>query len=465
MKPLFTLREVMSAAEAVAVSSVPPELQLNAVVTDSRKDCRGALFLALKGDAFDGHDFLEAAVASGAGAICVNRDVIPADRLAKLGVPVIAVPDTVQAYQDLANYHKHRFPALKTVALTGSSGKTSTKEMLRAICVAAYGPDAVLATEGNTNNQIGVPQNLLRLTDRHQVCILEMGTNHHGEIEPLSRTAEPDVAVITFIGRCHLEFLGSLEGVAYEKSRIFSALSGKGTAVIPFAGSANHILEQAAAPFRVFKFGENERADVRSHYLGGKLSGSRFRLEFHRPHVHYDIDWSLSGRHQAINASAAAAAALALEIDPDIIARGLADCKLPGMRMRVTDHGGATWINDAYNANPDSMASSLRWLSEFADPAKLMIVLGDMRELGDCSRTEQLKAVTLARKLFPHALLAAVGPEMNALAHDANVPVGVNFFPDAETAAAALRPRVTPGMTVFLKASRGIKLETVEPQA
>ena len=460
MKALFTLREAVAAIGTETDSL--PDAPLNAIVTDSRKDCRGALFLALKGENFDGHAFIEAAAASGAAAVCIQRDAVTPEIKARLNLPVIEVDDTLAAYQRLARCHRRRFEGLKTVALTGSSGKTSTKEMLRAICVAAYGADAVLATEGNTNNQVGVPQNLLRLNEHHKVAILEMGTNHPGEIEPLSRTVEPDVALITFIGRCHLEFLASLEGVAYEKSRIFIALARKGVAVIPFAGSANHIVEQAAAPFRVLRFGEDERAEVSSSYLGGCRQGSRFRLNFRRTGEYREISWPLSGRHQAVNAAAAAAAALALDIGPDAIAAGLAACALPGMRMRVSERDGVTWINDAYNANPDSMASSLRWLAEFADPARLLLVLGDMRELGDCSRQEQLKALQLARGLFPDTPIAAVGAEMSALSCDGDAPAGVNFYPDSGAAAEALRREISAGQTVFLKGSRGVKLELVE---
>lgn len=460
MKALFTLREAVAAIGPETDSL--PDVSLNAIVTDSRKDCRGALFLALKGENFDGHAFVEAVAAAGAAAVCIQRDAVSPEIKARLNLPVIEVDDTLTAYQRLARYHRRRFKGLKTIALTGSSGKTSTKEMLRSICVAAYGADAVLATEGNTNNQVGVPQNLLRLNEHHKVAILEMGTNHPGEIEPLSRTVEPDVALITFIGRCHLEFLASLEGVAYEKSRIFIALARKGVAVIPFAGNANHIVEQAAAPFRMLRFGEDESAEVSSSYLGGCLQGSRFRLNFRRTGESREISWPLSGRHQAVNAAAAAAAALALDISPDVIAAGLAACVLPGMRMRVSERAGVTWINDAYNANPDSMASSLRWLAEFADPARLLLVLGDMRELGECSRQEQLKALQLARGLFPDTPIAAVGTEMSSLACDGDAPAGVNFYPDSSAAAEALQREISAGQTVFLKGSRGVKLELVE---
>ncbi|MDD3117930.1 MAG: Mur ligase family protein, partial [Victivallales bacterium] len=204
----FTIEEIISATGGV-LRCGDRMTTVTEVLTDSRRDCTGALFIPLRGETFDGHDFLSAAIANGAAAVLTEPGKASADP--SLNIAIIEVENTTAAYQDLACWHRGRFPRLRVAAVTGSSGKTSTKEMLRAIFNAAVGPEAVLATEGNTNNQVGVPQNLLRLGPQHRLAVVEMGTNHHGEIAPLSRMAAPDVTLITFIGNCHLEFLGSQE--------------------------------------------------------------------------------------------------------------------------------------------------------------------------------------------------------------------------------------------------------------
>ncbi len=463
-KILFTLDEIVAACGGkVARDGAGFKGTVSEVITDSRKDCANALFIPLKGETFDGHDFIAAAIANGANIILSEPGKAPASL--PMNVTVVEVADTTAAYQDLARCHRRRFPALKVVAVTGSSGKTSTKEMMRAVFAAAYGADSVLATEGNTNNQVGVPQNLLRLTERHRVAVLEMGTNHHGEIAPLSRMAEPDVAVITFIGNCHLEHLGSLEGVAQEKSMIFSCLKPGGTAVIPISGNAQAVLEEKTVALKKYHFGNDSCADVSSRYLGGHLHGSTVELRFNALDQVVRFDWSLSGAHQAVNAAAAAAAALALGVSPENIAAGLADCHLPGMRMRITRRDdGTTWINDAYNANPDSMASCLKWLAEFADRENLTLVLGDMLELGKYSHSAQRRVLELARELFPLAAIYAVGKEMAtaATAMPPEMAATIIFCPTAADAASCLKSQITPGQTILLKGSRGIKLETIE---
>ena len=462
MADLFTIEEIVVAGNGV-LRQRGMAAAINGVITDSRKDCTGALFIPLKGESFDGHDFLAVAIANGAVAVLAEPGKCP-DRLPP-AVTVIEVRDTTAAYQDLARYHRRRFPALRVAAVTGSSGKTSTKEMLRAIFNAAVGPDAVLATEGNTNNQVGVPQNLLRLEARHQLAVVEMGTNHHGEIAPLSRMAEPEVALITFIGNCHLEYLGSLDGVAREKSCIFQFLQPGGTAVIPYDGSAQSVLEEKTAGRKTLRFGSNPAADVSCRYLGGHLHGSTVELHFKALDRTVRFDWLLAGVHQAVNAAGAAAAALALGIAPEIIAAGLAECRLPGMRMRITSReNNITWINDAYNANPDSMSSSLRWLAEFAVPERLFLVLGDMLELGSFAAEGHRRVLELAGRLFPAAKIFAVGKEMAAAGQGLQPEIAANmvFCPDAATAAARLQPEIVPDAMVFLKGSRGMKLETVE---
>ena len=425
--------------------------------TDTRQDCTDALFIAISGETFDAHDFLDRAVAANAAALCIERQK-QAKLPGGLNIPVLLVDDTITAYQLLAREIKRRVPDLKTVAVTGSMGKTSTKEIIRAVLNAAYGKEHVLATAINLNNQIGVPQTLCGLTEAHHVAVIEAGTNHHGEIEPLSQAIEPDVAVISSIAPCHLEFLGDLNGVATEKSAIYKYLQPGGTAIFPVECPGKEILEQAANGFRTLTFGDSPQADIRGEYLGGNLHGSRIRLTF-PDGASCETDWHLTGKHQALNAAAAGAVAVALGIPPETVIDGLKNAALPGFRMKISKHNGATWVNDAYNASPGSVAAILNWLADFIDDTKCVLVLGDMLELGEAKETAHKETLQLALKLFPQARIFTIGP-----IHAEFIPDGVTNFPDAKTAIAAIHAAVKPGDTILLKGSRGMRLEQIEPE-
>lgn len=462
--PFFSFKEIEDATHGEWIRKNESAHGVADVFTDTRKESPDSLFIALPGENFDAHDYLADAVKKGAVLLCVEKS-----KVGKVphGVAAIAVDSTVSAYQALANMHRRRFKKLKVVALTGSSGKTSTKETLRAIFNRLFGAEHVLATEGNTNNQVGVPQNMMRLTEQHRICILEMGTNHHGEIEPLSKCAEPDAAMIVSIGNCHLEFLGSLEGVASEKSKIFAHMNREhGIAVIPAECPGNDILKKAASPFGTYTFGFGGKAFITVDYKGGNIAGSSFTLKNTNTGESAVVNWSLSGRHQAGNAAGAAAVAAAMGFPLKDICEGISGTTLPGMRMRLSEHMGAKWINDAYNANPDSMKASIEWLSEFADPAKLLLVLGDMREIGENSVAAHRTLLEFAMWKFPDTRIAAVGPDMSS-AYGQIKEAGarnIRIFSDSQTAVSGVREMAKAGDIVFLKASRGTKLELVEPK-
>ena len=431
--------------------------------TDTRKPGEGRLFIAFSGEKFDGHAFLAQAAASGAGAFCIQSsrtDCIPAG----CALPVLLVEDTLRAYQAIARFHRMRFPELKLIAVTGSVGKTSVKEMCRAILAQAFGAEHVLYTEGNTNNQIGVPQNLLRLTANHRAAVIEMGTNSPGEIAPLSHCAAPRVALINSIAPCHLEKLGSFYGIAQEKSAIFSGLLPGGHAVIPIACPAADRLAENAAKYAHTTFGNIDTdAQVKSEFLSGDLDGSRFSLYFPDGEK-FDISWGLTGAHQVLNAAAATAAALALGLKPETIAAGLVHVTLPGMRMLRSEIAGATWINDAYNANPASMLAAFRQLAQSgASPEKFVLVLGDMLELGTFEANEHKKTLEAALEFLSGARIVTVGPRFARAASSLNAGK-VTLCGSAEGAAHVLAKLVRPGDTVFLKGSRGIGLEKAIPE-
>lgn len=459
----FTFDEIFSACGGEWIGPFEPAATVSHLFTDTRENVPDSIFIALPGERFDAHDFLENAIGQGAKLLCIDAKK-KAKLPARLTVPALAVNDTVAAYQALAHLHRMRFPRVRVLALTGSCGKTSTKETLRAIFEAAFGADHVLATEGNTNNQLGVPRNLLRLNDAHRVAVIETGTNHPGEIEPLARCIRPEGAMIVSIGRCHLEFLGSLEGVAREKSHLFDFLPANGFAAIP-AGAAGFDIMQKAASARtknVVAFGPGPKTAFTSKYLGGNLHGSAFELTKNATGETRRIQWNIPGAHQANNAAGAAALADAFGIPFDTIAAGIANTRLPGMRMRLAKHAGATWINDAYNANPDSMKASLEWLAEFADPASLVLALGDMGELGTASGDGHRSVLESARRLLPGARLFTVGEKMRLAASALAVPPE-KCYVSSDAAALDFRSRIRPGDTVFLKASRSTQMEKLEP--
>ena len=422
-----------------------------ATSTDTRVDNRGRIFFALRGEKFDAHDYLPQAVASGADALCVRRD--QAARVPR-GIPALLVDDTLEAYQSCGAFHRNRFAGLTVVGVTGSVGKTSVKEMLRAIFTAAVGADAILCTEGNTNNQIGVVQNLLRLHAGHRFAVLEAGTSAPGEIAPLAKIIRPAGAIVNSIAPCHLEKLGDLKGVAREKGAMFEALPLNGIAVFPQNVPEADTLREAAAGRKIVNFGMDGAGEVTAFWLGGSLDGGKFRLRFPNGEE-FPVEWRLSGSHNALNAAGAAALAFHCGIAPATIAAGLAETTLPGMRMKRSTVAGVHYINDAYNANPASMLASLRMLAATPPAGRLILVLGGMRELGSNSADAHADLIRAVSELLPDAPYLTVGPEFAGLS--------AHHFADAKTANGYLASIVRPGDTVFAKGSRGNAVELALP--
>ena len=471
---MFTGKEITEIVPGAKLANCAVgDLVMTSIVTDSRQDCSGALFVALKGDNFDGHDYLDKAVASGAAALCVSANFAKTLSIPEQ-LPVVIVDDTLKTYQLLAKSHRERM-ACRIIGVTGSSGKTSTKEIIRTILVRKFGRDAVLATEGNTNNHVGVPQNLLKLNEKHRYAVIEMGTNHPGEIAVLADMALPDVSVISSIGNAHIEFFGNTDGVAREKSAIFAGypdtegIIHSPIAIFPASGEGNRVLrEQAGSEF--YTFGQaGSDADLKYEYLGGNLKGGRFRLINGKrlgstafPNWSESIQWSLQGAHQVSNATAAALAALAVAVPESDIEGAFQECTLPGMRMRITEKDGITWINDAYNANPDSVKATLNWLAEFADSANLKVILGDMLEIGESAPKFHRQVLEHAIDRLPASQIFGVGKVMSSVGlHDAGLKRRANCFPDSTVAAEELKVLIRTGDMVFLKGSRGTRLEKI----
>ena len=432
-----------------AVTGAGSEAPIHRVVIDSRIAAPGDLYVAIRGETHDGHAFAGAAVAAGAAAVMVER---PVDAAA----PAITVGDTRLALGALARAHRARWPG-RLIAITGSAGKTTTKELTRA-ALALAGPTR--AAEGSLNNETGVPLSLLGLRPFHAFGVIEMGMRGAGQIEYLTRIAAPDVAVVVNAGTAHLELLGSTDAIAAAKAEIWLGLRDGGTVVRPadddrLAGWARRHRPDA----RHVTFGE-AGADVA--LAGYRPTDSGAELELAAFGDRRALVLGLVGRHAALDACAALAAALAAGADLDLALRGLALARPPALRGEIVELGGRRVIVDCYNANPASMAAALQALAERAHavadhghPGTAIAVLGDMLELGDHGAAAHHEIGELARELRVGVVgLGALGA---AIAESA----GGELATDPADAAARALARTRAGDWILLKASRGMRLERV----
>jgi len=365
---------MMSLGEAAAVLGASvrgTDARFSGVSTDTRTLRPADLFVALRGERFDGHGFLQAAAAARAAAAIVDRGYA-----GEAPLPVAVVADTRLALGALARHWRARFhPAL--LAVTGSNGKTTVKEMLAAILRSHAGEAAVLATTGNLNNDIGVPLTLLRMREAHRWCAIELGMNHKGEIAYLADIARPTVALVNNAQREHLEFMGSVEEVAAENGAVYAALPADGVAVVNADDAHAGFFRSRAGSRRVVDFGLQQAA-VRAKFTLKPLSSE---LAIRAPDGEAQATLAIPGLHNVRNALAAAAAAHAAGIDVETIAKGLSAFRPYTGRLQVKQaRGGATVIDDSYNANPDSVRAAIDVLASCPGPT--VLVLGDMGEVG-----------------------------------------------------------------------------------
>jgi len=465
---MFTINEIIDALKPIETNISHASNKIKAISTDSRKIIDNSIFLALEGENFDGHDFLNAAKNSGAIALCVNIKYLHNNK--NFNLPFIAVKNTLNAYQTLANYHRTRSNC-KIIAITGSSGKTSTKEILYSVLKENFGENSVLCTEGNTNNHIGVPYNLLRIKPYHKFAVIEMGTNHPGEIASLANIANPDIAIITSIGNAHLEFFKNLDNTASEKSDVlmqtsdFYSLKRTPIAIIPAQSPGNKIIRKKAGANLITFSSKKNNADVLCEYIDGNILGSTIKISTQNNLLKTTtINWKLHGEHQASNAAAATAAAIVCKCSIENLKIGLEKTTLPGFRMKIFESNNITWINDAYNANPESMSATLDWFYKIIEKSHktqdAIIILGDMLETGTKSQSLHVKLLKLAIKLFPESTIITVGHETANAVKKINLYKNLfKSFENSTDASIFLKQILHPGNIVFLKASRSIKLE------
>jgi len=453
----WTPHDVLTATGGVALGPLPVTA-FPSIATDSRRVDPGALFVALRGEHHDAHTYVAEALRSGAAAALVERvpDGMATDRL-------IRVADTLHALGDLAAWTRRQLPELRVVAVTGSNGKTTTKELIAGVCAAAAFPPPytrVLKTDGNFNNLIGLPLTLLRLQGDEAVAILEMGMNRPGEIARLTEIAAPTYALITNVGAAHLEGVGgTIAGVAAAKGELFAGLAAD--AVIAVNADDEWVC-RVAAPFRGRKVTFGRDGDVRATAIVDLgLDGLAFDLVIGGRAA--KVRLRLVGPHNVMNALAAAAIGHAMELPLELIAHGLQSTLPPAQRMQVVRlANGVTLINDAYNANPSSVEAALVALRRM--PGRSVVVLGDMWELGDESRRAHHevgeRAASLAvRQVFllgTHAATVAAGARAGGMAADAIHVCGSH----AEVAEAVVA-RWQPGDNVLVKGSHGMRMEEV----
>jgi UDP-N-acetylmuramoyl-tripeptide--D-alanyl-D-alanine ligase len=451
-QPAIPVSRVLAASGGRLVRGAAGAI-FSSVSIDSRSVRPGALFVAVKGDRFDGHDFAAAAVAAGATGVVVERG-----RAAGLvaDATVVEVDDALPALARIGRAQLESIAGLKVVGVTGSNGKTTTKEMIAAILASAVGDDAVLKTEGNLNNHFGVPLTLCRLHAGHRYAVVEMGMSGLGEIRALATLATPHVAVITNIAGVHLEQLGSLENIARAKAEIFESL--RETAVYP----ANEPLlaPHVASLPRKMTFGPKAASPAAAPTVAYSdvVSGpTGLTLRLHLSGVTSAVGAAthvpLIGRHNASNAAAAACVALALDVGEGSILDGLANVRPAKHRAQLVQAGDRTILDDCYNAAPSSMRAALDALVEIAPPgAQKIAVLGDMLELGPDSARLHAEVGAYAASRVDH--LITVGAEAKHMK--------ASFHAD-DVAAAVARVRAVSraGDVILVKASRGMQLERV----
>ncbi len=439
---MMRLSEAAIATHGIVIGN---DVEFTSVGTDSRAITQGQLFVALKGENFDGHDYVAQSLAQGAAAALIENNE---------NAPAVKVKDARLALGDLAAYWRKKINA-PIVAITGSNGKTTVKEMLAAILKVAAGRDSkVLATQGNLNNDIGMPLTLLRADSHHSYVVLEMGMNHSGEISYLTNIAKPNVALVNNAGLAHVGELGSVEAIAQAKGEIFQGLTLDGTAIINADDVYSDLWKSLASKYQQITFGLEATADVTATY---ELNGSTSHVKLKAPNGEVDFTLPASGLHNVRNALAASTAAIALNVSLQSIAEGLSG--FAGAKGRLQQKQGkfdARVIDDTYNANPASMKAAVDVLS--AREGKRFMVMGDMGELGADAGLMHAEIGSYAKQSGIDALFVLGDLSQEAVKAFGS---GAQHFENAESLSDAVLNRMDKLTTVLVKGSRFMRMERV----
>lgn len=446
---------MMKASEViVATKAAIADFDFTGVTTDSRAVKPGELFVALKGGNFDGHDYCVKAAELGAAGVVVSRDVegLPA------GVSVFKVEDTLLAYQQLAHAYRLKQQGLKVFAITGSNGKTSTKDLLAACLGAKY---KVVKTQGNFNNEIGLPKTLLSIQPDTDIAVVEMGMRGLGQIAELCRIAEPDSGLITNVGETHMELLGSMENIGKAKSEIVVDLPSDGFAVLN--GDNEYVLAAAGkTKAQVVYFGLGENCDYRGSDIVTSALGTTFTCTEKKSGKSVSVRLQLIGEHNVYNALSAIAGAACYGVPLEDSAKALATARLTGSRQEIIYIGDITFINDAYNASPASMEAALKTLAEAKKAAhgavRTIAVLADMLELGAISEDAHRRVGRWAVENGVDYVLT-YGPEAAYISEEVKKLGGEScHYADRQGAADKLRQLATAGDIILLKGSNSMQV-------
>jgi UDP-N-acetylmuramoyl-tripeptide--D-alanyl-D-alanine ligase len=444
---IFQIAEFASAS----VSGGDGNVSIDKISTDSRTLKRGELFVALRGENFDGHKFVEAAVKTGAAGAIVDlgwKGKVPDN------FTVIRVEDTLQAYQTVAANYRKSLP-LRVLAITGSNGKTSTKDFAAAVLGRRF---RVTKTQGNFNNHVGLPRTMLEATSQDEVAVWEMGMNHPGEVAALAKIAAPDAALITNIGIAHIEFMGSREAIAAEKGALAQAIGPQGSVILnaddPFSKNI------AARTHAKVIFAGTTAGTIRAGEITQSADGSDFTIleGAHRCRAQLPVP----GLHMVQNAMLAVAAGRLFGLSLEEAAAGLVAAPLAKARLQIRQINGVQFIDDSYNANPDSMKAALRTLVELDADGKRIAVLGEMHELGKESVRSHREVGETAAELGVDQLIA-IG-DMGAAIADAAQQAGLEktaAVGSISEAAEMLTEITAPGDLVLIKGSRAARTERV----
>ncbi len=448
----LTTDEIIRAADAKIVRG--GENNFGRVTTDSRKISGGSLFVALKGERFNGEDFAREAIDKGSAGVLVSTDCDPKN-IPPTGI-VLTVDDTLDAYQKIAGAWRNKFD-IPIVAITGSNGKTTTKD-LTAAALSSLG--SILKTASNYNNEIGVPQTLLEINEHHRAAVVEIGMRGLNQIAPLAALVRPSIGIVTNVGETHIELLGSIDNIARAKAELVEAIGAGGTVILNADDkNVSAMIDRVKDGVKVMTFALEHDADVRGSNLITRRASTAFTVNYNGKT--YDGEVPIIGRHNISNALAAVCAAITLGLKADDIRAGFASLATTKMRFEIIDRNGIQIINDAYNASPASMRVALATTAEIADGRKIA-VLGDMLELGNLSEAlHRSIGVELAKNNFD--VLVTFGKLGKLIAEGAK-EAGVEKIFTADTheqAAGYLREILTRGDTILFKGSRAMRMEKI----
>lgn len=441
--------DLVAAARAIGARHLGANVEIRRVSTDSRDIRAGDLFVGIRGDRFDGQAFADQALQSGAAAVMVSDETAVKTPDARL----LVVPDSRIALGQLAASWRAKFE-IPLIAITGSNGKTTVKELLASILRQVAGENGVLATVGNLNNDIGMPLTLLALRESHRYAVIELGMNHLGEISYLSRLAKPDMALINNAGTAHIGELGSIEAIARAKGEIFDGLDKTGSAIINNDDAHADYWRGLVRGRKVVDFGLDRKAAVSARY---ELTDAGSLMTIQTPEGQFVATLNVPGMHNVKNALAAATAAYALGIKPPAIAAGLGAYQgVKGRLQRKRMPSGAVLIDDTYNANPDSMKAAIAVLA--SRKGRKLFVMGDMGELGENAEAMHMSIGEFAKRAGLDRLFAL--GVMSALAVRSFGDAG-RHFDSVEGLALAVSEEAGPEATVLVKGSRFMRMERV----